>query len=111
MDEVRRSLDDVVAACQEETRRFRRGERADDGACFELFRRAICDRESRAWEAIIAQYRGIVLAWVRQCSGPASAREEDDFWVNRAFEKLWAAVGPERFDLFAGLPALLKYLK
>lgn len=111
MDVVQWSLDDVVAACQEETRRFRRGERVEGGACFELFRRAICGRESAAWEAIMAQYRGIVLAWVRQCSGPASAREVDDFWVNRAFEKLWSAVGPERFDLFAGLPALLKYLK
>jgi len=30
MEVVRWSLDDVVAACQEETRRFRRGERMSD---------------------------------------------------------------------------------
>jgi hypothetical protein len=105
------TLDDVVAACQDETRRFRRGERTEGGACLELFRRAICGRDSAAWEAIIAQYRGIVLAWVRQGSAPASAREPDDFWVGRAFERLWSAIGPERFDHFAGVPALLKYLK
>ncbi|MGH2350226.1 MAG: RNA polymerase sigma factor [Chloroflexota bacterium] len=76
-----------------------------------LFRRAICDGDDVAWEALMARYRGLVLAWIRRRWGAAAAREDDDYWVTRAFERFWMAVRPERFDQFRGLPALVQYLK
>jgi hypothetical protein len=102
---------ELARRCREETMRFLRGEPRDDAFCFELFERAVTRREHDAWEAIMAQYRGIVLAYVGQHSAAALVREPDDFWVNRAFQRFWMAVGPDRFGQFTDLAALLKYLK
>lgn len=106
------SVADLARRCREETLRFLRGEDREDAYCFELFGRAIAERETDAWEAIMAQYRGIVLAYVGQHSAAALVREPDDFWVNRAFQRFWMAVGiGDRFGQFHDLPGLLKYLK
>jgi hypothetical protein len=102
---------DLARRCREETLRFLRGEPRDDMYCFELFQRAIAQREHDAWEAIMFQYRGIVLAYVGQHSASSLVREPDDFWVNRAFQRFWMAVGADRFDQFNDLPGILKYLK
>jgi DNA-directed RNA polymerase specialized sigma24 family protein len=76
-----------------------------------MFKHAIAHRDADAWEAIITQYRGIVLAYVGQHSAAGMLRESDDYWINRAFQRFWGAVGPDRFGRFPDLPALLKYLK
>jgi hypothetical protein len=110
------TLQDVSVAelgrrCREETLRFLRGEPREDAYCFEVFARAVVQRQDDAWAAIVAQYRGIVLAYVAQHAAAAMIREPDDYWVNRAFQRFWSAVGPERFGQFPDLAALLKYLK
>lgn len=111
MDIRRTSLAELVATCREETERFLRREPSRDDYCFEIFRRAVCDRVQQAWEAVFAQYQGMVLAWVRRHPVAASTREDDAFWVNRTFDRFWTAVGPERFDAFPNMAALLRYLK
>jgi hypothetical protein len=105
------SVAELGRRCREETLRFLRGEPRDDAFCFEVFERAVVRREDEAWSTIVAQYRGIVLAYVGQHSAAAMIREPDDYWVNRAFQRFWSAVGAERFGQFPDLPALLKYLK
>ncbi len=102
---------ELARRCREETLRFLKGESRDDAFCFEIFERAVVHREDDAWEAVVAQYRGIVLAYVGQHTATAMLHESDDYWVNRAFQRFWSAVGPNRFDKFPDLPALLKYLK
>ncbi len=102
---------ELARRCREETLRFLNGEDRDDAFCFEIFHRAVVDRDDHAWEAIVAQYRGIVLAYVSQHTAAALLREPDDYWINRSFQRFWSAVGAERFDQFPDLPALLKYLK
>ncbi len=91
--------------------RFLRGDHRDDAFCFEIFQRAVVHHDDDAWEAIVAQYRGIVLAYVGQHTVAAMLHEPDDYWVNRAFQRFWTAVGADRFGQFPDLPALLKYLK
>jgi hypothetical protein len=105
------SIGELARRCAEETLRFVRGEPRDDLFCFEIFSRAVVQRDDRAWAAIMAQYRGIILAYVGQHSSASLLHEPDDYWVNRAFARFWSAVGPERFGQFPDLPALLKYLK
>jgi hypothetical protein len=105
------SLAELARHCREQTLRFLRGDDRDDSYCFAIFERAIAQRDTDAWEAIMVQYRGIILAYVGQHSAAAVLREQDDFWVNRAFQRFWMAVGPERFGQFSDLPGLLKYLK
>jgi hypothetical protein len=105
------ALGELAQRCREQTLRFLRGEPREDAFCFEIFQRAVVERNDAAWEAIVAQYRGIVLAYVGQHTAAAFVRESDDYWVNRAFQRFWSAVGPDRFASFPDLPALLKYLK
>ena len=102
---------ELARRCREETLRFLRGEDRDDSFCFGIFERAVVGRDSDAWEAIVVQYRGIVLAYVAQHTAAAILRESEDYWVNRAFQRFWGAIGPERFGQFPDLPALLRYLK
>jgi hypothetical protein len=104
-------LVELARRCREETLRFLGGGDRDDAYCFEIFHRAVVDRDDAAWEAIVTQYRGIVLAYVAQHTVAAVARESDDYWINRAFQRFWSAVGPDRFSHFPDLPSLLKYLK
>jgi hypothetical protein len=104
-------LSELARRCREETLRFLRGEPRDDAFCFEAFERAVVQGDDGAWEAVIAQYRGIVLSYVGQHTVAAMLHESDDYWVNRAFQRFWSAVGPDRFAQFPDLPALLKYLK
>ncbi len=105
------SIVELARRCREETFRFLRGEDRNDAYCFEIFKRAVVNRDDAAWEAIVSQYRGIVLVYVGQHTAAAVLRESDDYWLNRAFQRFWSAVGPERFSAFPDLPALLKYLK
>jgi hypothetical protein len=104
-------LSRLAQACANETGKYQRGEVSDDRYCLELLRRAICDRDSEAWEIVLGQYRSLVLAWVRQHPASASAVEDGDYWVTRVFERFWMAVGPERFGSFSQLAGVLRYLK
>jgi hypothetical protein len=111
LDPAALSLSDLARACAEETSKYKRGEAAHDRYCLELLRRAVCDRDGAAWEIVLAQYRSLVLAWVRQHPASASQGEDGDYWVTRAFERFWMAVGPDRFGAFDHLAAVLRYLK
>jgi hypothetical protein len=82
-----------------------------DDASLALFRRAICGRDGAAWATLMTHYRHLVLSWMRRGSDVMTGMEDEDFWVTRTFTRFWVAIGPERFDQFAGIPALLQYLK
>jgi hypothetical protein len=110
--ELRRMLlAEVARLCREETAKFLHRLPSRDEFCYELLRRAIGERDQAAWDAVFAQYRGVVLAWVRQHPAGSAVREDDEYWVNRSFERFWSAVGPERFALFPNLATVLRYLK
>ncbi|MDQ3702047.1 MAG: sigma-70 family RNA polymerase sigma factor [Chloroflexota bacterium] len=109
MDLSHTPVDELAVACRGETEKFRRGEPSTDGYCFELFRRAVSHRDEAAWEAVVTQYRGIVLTWVLRQGGAVAA--DADYWLNRTFDRFWSAVQPERFGMFDGLPRVLKYLQ
>lgn len=111
MDVAQLSLAELTRVCREETSRFLRNEPAGDEHCWEIFRRAVTARDARAWEAIVLQYQGMVLSWLRRHPAAPIAREDDDYWINRSFERFWSAVGPERFSDFPNLRAMLRYLK
>lgn len=111
MDATNLSLGELARRCREETSEYLRHAAPESAFCFEIFRRAIAGREGAAWDAVFAQYRGVVLAWVHRHPMWNAGREEDAYWVNRAFERFWGAVTPERFGTFPNVAALLRYLK
>jgi hypothetical protein len=105
------TLPERASRCAAETERFFQGKNYDPGDCFELFRLAILERNQEAWGAVYAQYQTLVGKWVQQHPAFESCGEEAQFFVNRAFEKIWAALTPDKFRNFTELKALLGYLK
>jgi len=102
---------ELVSACREETGKFLRGEPNRDAFALELLRRAVCERDSLAWDALLEQYGRLVLTYIRRHPAWSASAEDDSYWVNRTFERFWMAVGPERLHQFPCLAAVLKYLK
>ena len=111
MDVRLATLPELARLCQQETAQYLRREVSRDEYCLELLRRAIVERDQVAWDAIVRQYRVMVLSWLRKGYGSAMRAEDDDHWVNRTFERFWLAVGAERFASFPTLASLLQYLK
>jgi DNA-directed RNA polymerase specialized sigma24 family protein len=105
------TLAGLAHRCAQETDRFFLRQAHDPQYCFELFRRAIAGRDQRAWELIYRQYHPLVTSWVTRHSAFPSSGEEAQYFLNRAFEKMWGALGPERFGQFPNLKSLLRYLQ
>lgn len=105
------TIADLADRCAQETERFFHGDNHDPRYCFELFRRAILERDQSAWEIIHVQYQALVTGWVKQHRAFEAGGEEVQYFVNRAFEKVWIALTPEHFTHFPDLRSLLRYLK
>jgi len=110
-DEPGLTLSGLAHRCSEETDRFFRREPYDPRYCYELLRRAILQRDPRAWELVYAQYKSLVTGWAARHPAYREGEEEIQYFVNRAFEKLWNSIPPEKFYRFPDLKALLRYLQ
>lgn len=104
----------IANGCSQESQRFLRHAAHDPRFCYDLFRRAIVGRDQRAWDRVYAQYAEetpIVRRWVERHALYAGTGEESAFFINRAFEKMWSAITPEKFAAFPDLTSLMRYLK
>ncbi len=102
------SLAEIIRRCQEEARLARDKE---EGHCFELFQRALGDRQPGAWEALQQQYQRLVLGWLHKASD-LTPDEVDDL-AHDAWQKFWCSLGQRASDLsahFQHVGALLNYL-
>lgn len=97
--------------CAQESDRFFNRQAYDPSFCYELFRRAILQRNEQAWAAIYHQYQRLVIHWVERNTAFASSGEEAQFFMNRAFEKMWLGITAEKFPTFEDLSSLLRYLQ
>jgi len=104
-------VDQLADECADQTQRFFNRVEHDTGYCYELFRRAIVGRNNHAWEKIYHQYQPLVINWVERHSRFPATREEVDYFVNGAFDKMWSAVDGEKFRQFDDVPDLLRYLQ
>lgn len=105
------NLESLRSRCGEESKRYFQRKEHDPRFCFEIFRRAILDQDGEAWECVYRQYQPLVAGWVERHSQFHLLDEDKDYFVNLAFEKMWASVTPSKFARFADLNALLGYLK
>jgi RNA polymerase sigma factor (sigma-70 family) len=78
---------------------------------YELFRRAIEQRDGDAWSEIYTRYRPLLLAWARQYSVCAATGNQYEDIADRALSRAWLALRAEHFGHFPGLVALLAYLR
>ncbi len=105
------SVTGLTHRCAQETESFFQRKPHDPAPCYELFRRALLERDQRAYECLYTQYQPLVAGWVERHPGFPAAGEEAQYFVNRAFEKLWHALTPEKFHRFPDLKSVLSYLK
>lgn len=94
-----------------ESERFYRGQAHDARFSYELFRRALVERNELAWEHIYSHYSPLVESWIRRSGAFASSGESSEFFINSAFLRLSRAITPERFASFPTLASLLHYLQ
>ena len=113
--EYRRPLDQlplhaIDERCAEETRRFYRNEPHDPRYGYELFRRALVLEDQLAWSYLYRHYDQQVYRWIHRYPTFTEYDEETATVVNRAFEKMWSAIPPQKFCKFPDLQHLLSYL-
>ncbi|HEX6386489.1 MAG TPA: sigma-70 family RNA polymerase sigma factor, partial [Anaerolineae bacterium] len=63
------------------------------------------------WEYVYRQYQPLVAGWVERHSQFRASHEEVQYFLNRAFEKMWRVLTPEKFSDFPDLKSLLRYLQ
>ena len=105
------SLAGIAHRCAAETDAFFRNHDYDPRYCYELFRRAMVERADDAYTCLYLQYEALVTSWVLRHSSFRTSGEETQYFVNRAFDKLWSALTPQKFDRFPDLKSLLRYLQ
>jgi DNA-directed RNA polymerase specialized sigma24 family protein len=82
-----------------------------DAACYELFRRAIEQRDADAWADIVRHYRGLLAAWSVQFSARRLIAEQPDDIADQALARAWAALSSGRFSGFPHIASVLAYLR
>jgi len=97
--------------CAQESDRFFNRLAYDPAFCYELFRRAILERDEQAWTAVYSQYQRLVTHWVERNATFPTSGEEAQFFMNRAFEKMWLGITGEKFGTFEDLSSILRYLQ
>jgi len=103
------ALGDLCSHCRDAIKRFRSSESFDDSFCFEVFRRAIVDKDQDCWRELQSIYHDQVLAWCRQAVKTPETSPED--LAVHAWEKFWQSFGPENIARSPGTPAIQRYLK
>jgi hypothetical protein len=86
------------------------GEPADQES-YDLFRRAIVEGDSDAWEQSVARYRLMLVAWARHYGARSRISEPCQDIADQALARAWRALSPARFATFPHLEALLAYLR
>lgn len=105
-------LADLIARCQSETTRYLQQESYDQQPCWEIWRRAIAEKDGEAWEAVMRQYDVLVRRWLRnRLNTIPRLRQEEDFLLNASFIKFYRFVDGEKLKSFNTLAALLRYLQ
>ena len=111
MSIVNMEVPNLKLHCEEEINLFYRGQDSDACHCYELFRRCFQNRDQIAWHQILILFEQQVTRWVRSHRLFNGSGEEASYFVNRAFEKIWFAISPLRFEKFDNIKKILSYLK
>ena len=101
----------LIAGCQRESFSGRDQER---GFCFELFRRALQEKNEVAWEAVEQQYGALVSLWCYEATREELPPEEIDLFARSAFIRFWQTLSAREEALeqqFAHIGAILSYLR
>lgn len=104
-------ITDIIQACRQESQRSRDQE---TGFCFELFRRALDDRDEIAWTALKEQYEGLIRSWVYHAAALSIPSQTVEELVQDALTRFWRTLGQQSSHLeerFNHVGGLLNYLQ
>lgn len=104
-------LDDLSQRCSEETKKFLRQAPHDPQYCYEMFRRALAEKDSEALDEIYRNYLPQIRRWVSSHPQFPLSGETDEFFAHDAFQKFFFALLGEKFNNFPTLSSVLGYLK
>lgn len=112
-DPTRLPIDLLEEQCLIESQRFQRTGHSATEFGYELCRRALKLQSEVAWVVLMRVYNQLVAHWVRNHPSFASSGEDESYFVNRAFERLWRNIAckPHKFEKFDTLQGLLRFLK
>jgi len=102
---------DLAQKCAQETQSYLQQQRHETGYCFELFRRAVVQRDDDAWHALYAQYRPQVERWVYRHPDFALLDDEAQDYTNQAFARFSKSFTHEKFSQSKSLAGVLSYLQ
>jgi hypothetical protein len=106
------SVSQLTAQCLREIDSYRRGEPYTDAYGVELLRRATVQGDQEAWACMQHSFSGLVLGWLRRhpYREAACRLENEENYVDQAFERFWQATSLNRKVAFNTLAAALRYL-
>jgi DNA-directed RNA polymerase specialized sigma24 family protein len=101
----------IAQGCQKESQRYFQHLPYDPRYCYELFRRAIVERNQQAWDLLYTQYLPLIQGWIKKYKNSVTGGERVAEFVNAAFAKFALAVNAEKFKGFPNLKSVLRYLE
>lgn len=107
------SLQVLAKRCQEEMNNYWHGGNSDDQYALELFRRAMMQGESPAWDTLQNTFSGLVRLWMRRHTKRevAYALDSEENYVAQTFTRFWRASVNNPDLQFHSLAAALDYLR
>lgn len=106
------TLAELADRCTSEIAKYSRKEEHDDQYCLEIFRRAMVESNSDAWEVLHQRFSSILLGWVRRHPQREAAYRCDNEknYVDRAFRRLWMRTVRNQGLEFTSLAGALRFL-
>jgi|SRR2546425_4844445 len=107
------SLSELAERCRSEMNHYSLKEAYDDLYCLEIFRRAMLQGDSLAWELLYRDFKSTMLRWLRQhpTRDAASRLDSEENYIVQAFERFWRAAAHNQQLEFGTLAAALRYLR
>lgn len=107
------SISALADHCSNEVNNYRRGEPSDEQYAMELFRRALQQRDSLAWEVVQQLFGETVLRWMRghPLRKVACYFDSEENYRDQAFARFWLATAGKQETRFKTLAGALQYLR
>src|SRR5439155_26124826 len=92
---------------------YRRGELSNNQYAIELFRRALRQRDSLAWQVVQQCFNETMLRWMgnHPLRAVACRFDSEENYVAQAFARFWQATVGNQATEFKTLGAVLRYLR
>jgi hypothetical protein len=105
-------LSELADRCKSEMNNYSRREAHDDQYCLEIFRRAMLQGDSSAWELLHQHFKSTLVRWLRSHPNrqAASWLDSEENYIVQAFERFWSSSVHNQQLEFSTLPAALRYL-